>query len=131
MSTFPNPGHVAVTVSDLSVSRSWYGRLFGMVPVVDEDTGPYHHVVWAFPNGILFGIHFFPDGKSDPFEERRPGLDHVAFNVKDRAALEEWERRLDEMGIERGRIVDIPAGSALAFRDPDGIQLEFWANAPR
>jgi len=47
--------------------------------------------------------------------------------VKDRAALEEWAHRLDALGIEHGKIVDASYGSGLAFRDPDNIQLEFFA----
>ncbi len=35
--------------------------------------------------------------------------------------------RLDELGIAHGEIVDADFGSGLAFRDPDNIQLEFFA----
>ena len=63
----------------------------------------------------------------DAFEARRLGLDHVAFGVPDRAALEQWEKRLDELGIAHGDIVDAHYGSGLSFRDPDGIALEFFA----
>ena len=36
---------------------------------------------------------------------------------------------VDELGIEHGGIKDAPYGSGLAFRDPDGIALEFFAPA--
>ena len=39
--------HVALTVRDLSVSVPWYERLVGAGPVLDEDTGPFRHVVFA------------------------------------------------------------------------------------
>ncbi len=39
-------------------------------------------------------------------------------------------RRLDELGIEHGGIVDAHYGSGLSFRDPDGIALEFFAPPP-
>ena len=48
MAEFPAVAHVAVTVTDLDRSRPWYQRLFGADPVLDEDTGPYHHVVSLF-----------------------------------------------------------------------------------
>jgi catechol-2,3-dioxygenase len=75
------------------------------------------------------GLHAFPEGVAagDAFQERRLGLDHVAFGVPDRAALEQWEKRLDELGIAHGDIVDAHYGSAISFRDPDGIALEFFA----
>ena len=44
---FPALTHVAVTVSDLATSVAWYRRLIGADPVLDEDTGPFHHVVFA------------------------------------------------------------------------------------
>ena len=51
---FPSLTHVALTVTDLSVSVPWYTRLFGADPVLDEDTGPFRHVVWAL-GGTLVG----------------------------------------------------------------------------
>ncbi len=51
----------------------------------------------------------------------------MAFGVADRSELEKWAARLDELGIERGRIKDAPYGSGVSFRDPDGIALEFFA----
>jgi glyoxylase I family protein len=127
MPDFPAITHVALTVSDLERSRPWYQRLFGSDPVIDEDTGPFHHVVWLM-GGTLVGIHQFPDLKSaEPFDERRPGLDHLAFACANRSELEEWERHLNELGVTNGGIVDAPYGSGLSFRDPDNIALEFFA----
>ncbi len=127
MAEFPAIGHVALTVSDLGRSRSWYQRLFDSNPVIDEDTGPFHHVVWLV-GGTLVGIHAFPDLKTaEAFDERRPGLDHVSFACANRSQLEQWERKLDELGIAHGGIVDAPYGSGVSFRDPDNIALEFFA----
>jgi len=127
MPEFPAITHVAVTVSDLDRSREWYRQLIGADPVLDEETGPFHHVVWLI-GGSLLGIHGFPDlASTEPFDERRPGLDHVAFGCSSRTTLEEWERRLNELGIVNGGIVDAPYGSGLSFRDPDNIALEFFA----
>lgn len=127
MSDFPAVAHVAVTVTDLDKSRPWYGRLFGSDPVLDEDTGAFHHVVWLL-GGTLFGIHQHRrPSSSKPFDELRPGLDHVAFGLANRDELEKWATRLDELGIAHGGIVDEPYGSGVSFRDPDNIALEFFA----
>lgn len=127
MPEFPAVTHVALTVSDLGRSRPWYQQLFGSDPVIDEDTGPFHHVVWLI-GGTLVGIHHFPDPTdSAPFNERRVGLDHLAFACTNRDELEQWKVRLDELGIANGGIVDAPYGSGLSFRDPDNIALEFFA----
>ena len=81
MPEFPAITHVALTVTDLERSVPWYRALFGTEPVLNEDTGPFHHVVWLM-GGTLVGIHQFPDLKSaEPFDERRPGLDHLALSL--------------------------------------------------
>ena len=128
MSEFPGIGHVAVTVTDLDRGREWYSKLFDSQPVLDEDTGSFYHVVWALGGGSLFGIHTHPQENDRPdFSEFRTGLDHVAFAVSSRAELESCERRLDDLGIAHGGIVDAPYGSGLSFRDPDNLPLEFFA----
>ena len=53
--------------------------------------------------------------------------DHVAFGVAERADLERWAKRLDQLGVVHGEINDAGYGSALSFRDPDGLPLEFFA----
>lgn len=126
MPTFPTITHVALTVSDLGRSVPWYTQLFDAEPVLDEDTGPFRHVVWAV-GSTLVGLHQFPDPRAGEFDERRVGLDHLAFACADRAELEQWQARLDELGITHGGVVDASYGSGLSFRDPDGIALELFA----
>lgn len=127
MAEFPALTHVALTVASLEKSRPWYQSLFGSDPVLDEDTGTFHHVVWLI-GGTLLGIHEHPSlNATEPADELRPGLDHVAFGCASRAELEQWEKRLDELGIKHGGIVDAHYGSGLSFRDPDNIPLEFFA----
>jgi glyoxylase I family protein len=84
--------------------------------------------VYLLGSDTLFGLHQHarpaPQGR---FSEFRVGLDHVAFGCADRAELEKWARRLDELGVAHGDIKDASHGSGLSFRDPDGIALEFFA----
>jgi catechol-2,3-dioxygenase len=121
--------HVALTVRDVEVSGPWYRALIGADPVLDEHTDAgYRHLVWALDNGTLFGIHQHDRQlETESFSEFRLGLDHVGFGCADRAELETWAGRLNELGIENAGIVDAPYGSGLSFRDPDGIALEFFA----
>jgi glyoxylase I family protein len=129
MPDFPTLGHVAITVRSCDASSPWYAALFGADPVLDEDTGPFRHVVWALPGGTLIGIHEHP-GKTaadSQFSEYALGLDHVAFGCASRGELEAWATRLDELGYAHSDIVDAHYGSGLSFRDPDGIALEFFA----
>ena len=123
----PSITHVAVTVTDLEASEAWYSKVLGVEPVLDEDTGPFRHIVYAV-GGTLLGLHGFPDlATKDPFDERRPGLDHIAFGCASRSELVDWAKHLDELGIEHGPIKDAGYGSGLSFRDPDNIALELFA----
>ena len=126
---FPGLQHVALTVTDLERSTQWYSRLFGADPVLDEDeeSGTFHHTVFALEGGMLFGLHTHTGHQStDPADERRTGLDHVGFALPGTAALEQWQARLDELGIAHGGIKKAHYGSGISFRDPDNIGLEFF-----
>lgn len=132
MPNFPALTHVAVTVRDLQVSTAWYTRLFGTEPVLDEDeeSGVYHHAVYALDGGTLFGVHTHTGtAAAETFDEQRTGLDHVAFAI-DRDELDSWVSRLDELGIAHGGIKHAHYGSGISFRDPDNIALEFFAPPP-
>jgi glyoxylase I family protein len=125
---FPTITHVALTVNDLDKSVPWYERLFDAKPVLDEETGLFRHVVWLVGGTTLVGLHQFPKLDDDSaFNERRIGLDHLAFQCTNRAELETWQAQLDKLGIAHGGIVDAGYGSGLSFRDPDNIALEFFA----
>jgi glyoxylase I family protein len=129
MADFPSLTHVALTVRDLSISVPWYEALFGVSPVLDEDTDPdFHHTVFLVGNGMLVGLHqHVKPAPDDDFSEYRVGLDHVAFGCATRGELEEWAVRLEELGISHDGIKDASYGSGVSFRDPDGIALEFFA----
>ena len=65
MPDFPAITHVALTVTSLERSVPWYEDLFGAEPLIHEDTGPFHHVVWLLGGDA---------GRSSPIpglEERR------------------------------------------------------------
>lgn len=129
--------HIALTVTDLKTSRAWYRRLLGTEPVLDEDVPAlpghhdgFHHTLFPLAGGTILALH--AHARTDPadrFDERRPGLDHLAFPCRDRAELQSWADRLDRLGLASARIADDDLGHGLSVRDPDGIALEFWAPA--
>jgi catechol-2,3-dioxygenase len=122
-------GHVALTVRSCDSSRPWYEALIGAPPALDEDTGPWRHVVWVLPGGSMLGIHEHPGHTtmSDRFDPYRVGLDHVSFHCAARGDLLVWAQQLDDLGYERGEVIDAHYGSGLTFHDPDGNALEFFA----
>jgi catechol-2,3-dioxygenase len=125
---FPSIAHVALTVRDLEVSIPWYERLFGSKAVLDEDTGPFRHAAWLVGSANLIALNqFLQLDDETAFNERRVGLDHLAFHCNSRGELESWRKQLDTLGIAHSGIVDADYGSVLSFRDPDNIALEFFA----
>ncbi len=128
MPEIPTIAHVTLTVSDLDRSISWYGRLFDAELFLDESPGPFRRAVLLVGGQTLLGLHQFPDPADTlPFDERRIGLDHLAFACSRRGDLEAWAVRLEELGIANGGVADADYGSGLSFRDPDNIALEFFA----
>ncbi len=127
----PTIAHVTLTVSDLSRTVPWYERLFEVKMTWDETPVPFRRVVWLVEGRTLVGFHQFLDrADTVPFDEHRLGLDHLAFTCRDRGEVEQWKVRLDSLGIPNGGVVDAAYGSALSFRDPDNIAVEFFASGP-
>jgi glyoxylase I family protein len=128
MPQFPAIAHVTLTVSDLSRSVPWYERVFDTKLVIDDEPGPFRRAVWLVEGRTLIGLHQFPDPADGlPFNERRVGMDHLAFACSSRSELETWQARLNGLGVVNGGVVDAAYGSGLSFRDPDNIALEFFA----
>lgn len=125
--------HFSPTVSDVEASAEWYSRVFGMqrLPVTfphhgDEEGG--YAVLLAEPrSGIVIGLHHHEEHQAGRFDERRAGLDHLAWGVAERADLDTWASWLDELGVAHSGVVEktepMPY-TVVVFRDPDGIQLE-------
>ena len=119
--------HIALTVTDLAVSRAWYEKLFDAAVMWEEESPPGHMMLVLFVPPLAIGLHTHDATQAgDRFAESRIGLDHFAFEVADRAALDAWAKHLDALGIDHSPIKDAPYGTVLTFRDPDNIQLEFY-----
>jgi len=81
--------------------------------------------------GVRIGLCQHSASSGDRFDETRPGLDHLSFEVESLDELRDWERRLREASVVCSPIADANTmtASVLVFRDPDNIQLEFIATA--
>jgi len=132
--------HFSATVSDVEASTAWYERVFGMTRVpapfphhADAESG-YGVVLLDPRTGICVGLHHHSGNTGEPADERRCGLDHMAFLVPSRADLDAWASWLDSLGIAHSGVNDTDDPmpySALVFRDPDNVQLEiFYMDTP-
>ncbi|HXW81152.1 MAG TPA: VOC family protein [Acidimicrobiales bacterium] len=125
--------HFSPTVCNVEASVDWYEKVFGLerVPVTfphyeREETG--YAVPLVDPkSGLAIALHENRGNQGERFDECRTGLDHIGFNVTDRAEMDRWAEHLTAVGVEHSGIRDIQepmAFSTLVFRDPDNIQLE-------
>jgi catechol 2,3-dioxygenase-like lactoylglutathione lyase family enzyme len=120
--------HLTLTVSDVDRSGRWWTDLLGIQKLFDGENQGIPWSVFMHPGtGLILGFRQGSGPESDRFAEDRIGLDHAALQVGNRAELEEWEKRLDEQGIDHSEIKDMDYGHILTFRDPDNIQMEFFA----
>lgn len=120
--------HASLSVGDLERSTAWYERIFDLVPLFQERGDARRAVVYRLPGtSSMLGLVEHVDGDASAFRADRVGLDHLAFSVPTRRAIEGWAEHLAAQGIEHSGVIEIPTGAILNFRDPDGIQLAiFW-----
>jgi catechol 2,3-dioxygenase-like lactoylglutathione lyase family enzyme len=125
--------HFSPTVTDVEASAAWYEKVFSMMrlpitfPHHDKEETGYAVLLLDPVSGFVMGLHHHEGNEGEAFQESRTGLDHMGFGVPSRESLDEWVKKLDELGVEHSGIRDIsePAPfSTLVFRDPDNIQLE-------
>lgn len=128
--------HFGFTVRDVGASAAWYEDVLGFHRVggYTSPDGAFRKVFLrraGVPVRLTLAQHLH--GHQEPFDETRVGLDHIAFAVADRAALDEWAGRLAAAGVPHSPVApanSIPGAAVLVFRDPDNIQLELFHQPP-
>lgn len=122
--------HLNVTVTDVARSAAWYTEVLGFTTVKEFERDGYIKVVMAHPGSrTMFGLTGHGARASgDVFTEFRTGMDHVAFTVKDGAELDAWKAHFERLGVTHSEIKPSVMGNLIAFRDPDNIQYEVYAN---
>jgi glyoxylase I family protein len=122
---------MALTVRDMRVSAEWYERVLGFEFVREfrvpaGDLGIPRILLLHARSGFLLGLCNHADRSGDAFDPRRTGLDHVAFEVTDRAELDSWMAHLDELGVAHSPVRELGHSCFASLEDPDGIQIELW-----
>jgi glyoxylase I family protein len=122
--------HFGLTVRDAEASAAWYIEVLGFERVDGYEAPTRRKVFLRHPAlPARLGLTEHRPGRPEPFDEHRIGLDHLAFAVPDREALDDWAARLAEAGVPHSPITPantIPDAYVLVFRDPDNIQLELF-----
>jgi catechol 2,3-dioxygenase-like lactoylglutathione lyase family enzyme len=130
--------HIALTVTDVDASVRWYQSVFGVHFVMDAPhQGGVGTVLADDSYELMIVLHRHDANNGAVFAETATGLDHAGFMVPHRSDLEAWQHHLETHDVMRADVADKPLtqspiadesyGSVLVFRDPDNIQLEFFA----
>jgi len=121
--------HIDLTVSDCDRSAMWWQDVMGFTLVNRVSQETYECRSLIHPSGVAVTV-MTHDGTAEAgaFDERRVGLDHLAFQITDPAELKQWAIHLDELGVPNTGIIDTGYGPTLVFRDPDNMQLEFYVH---
>jgi glyoxylase I family protein len=77
-------------------------------------------------NGFLLSLCNSAGRTGDAFDPLRTGLDHVAYEVADRAELDSWIARLDHLAVSHSPVRELGHSSFVSLQDPDGVQIELW-----
>lgn len=118
--------HVTLRVSDLERSVAFYGEVLGF-----EVQRPAGDLAIFMTGTTIMALRpplkGTPEG--DRFSEYRIGVDHLAFAVPNREALEAAVEAVRGAGIETQGIETDPllGKEYVAFRDPDNTQWEFYS----
>jgi len=119
--------HTSFSVRDAESSAQWSQRVLGMEELERVEEDGWHCIVLLHPaSATVLEYQQHDANQGERFDPRRTGLDHVGFQVRSRAELDEWRDHFEELGVDHSPIADREYGSVLTFRDPDGIQLEMF-----
>jgi catechol 2,3-dioxygenase-like lactoylglutathione lyase family enzyme len=118
--------HVKLPVADLVRSREWYTSVLDLrveIEFVEE--------------GVLMGLALADSSgrmrlalRHDPARAAAlAGFDPIALLVPERADVESWRARLDDLGQAHGGVVTGHNGGSVlvGLHDPDGIEVRLYA----
>ena len=118
--------HIDLTVSDRERAAAWWQDVMGFTVVSRWRGDSFDVITLMHPSVLVVSVMTHDAPQSGAFDERRIGLDHIAFQVADRDELQQWVAHLEAKGVTQSGIADMSYGPTLVFRDPDNIQLELF-----
>ncbi len=122
----PGVHHVAIRVSDLTRSKTFYIDKLGFTAVLEQA-----ELIIFFAGTTAIALKG-PEGKvpqDDQFNPFRVGLDHIALGCDSREELERVAQALAHHNIENTgiKLDETLQKDYIAFKDPDRISWEFYS----
>lgn len=124
--------HLSLTVTDLARSTQWYRSVLGLDLVAEIVGEGFSRMRLRAPDsGTTLSLTAHDQRTGENFDERRPGMDHVALQVGP-GDIDTFKRRFEELGVEHSEVKASAGGGAMiTFRDPDHIQIEIFGAPSR
>ena len=126
--------HVAYRCRDAKETVEWYKKMLDMdfVLAIAEDSvpsthepDPYMHIFLDAGMGNVLAFFEVPTKPEMQFDPNTPRwLQHIAFEVEDRAELEAYKARLEENGVEVVGITNHSMFHSIYCFDPNGHRVE-------
>jgi catechol 2,3-dioxygenase-like lactoylglutathione lyase family enzyme len=130
MPTFSKVSHTSFSVRDAEASAQWWTALLELTEI-DRVAGDGWHAILLIHRSTRTIIEFqqHDENRGEQFDPRRTGFDHMGFKVDNRAELDDWLARFEQLGVNHSPINEREYGAVLTFKDPDGIQFEMFFKA--
>jgi glyoxalase family protein len=120
--------HVTAVTGNASKNVAFYTGVLGMrlvkKTVNQDDVSAYHLFYGDEVGNPGTEMTFFDWSWARPDKEGSGKISATAFRVPDRAALDWWAGRFDDLGVKRGNIGNRNGRAVLPFTDPEGQSLE-------
>ena len=122
--------HLSLSVNDLGRSTQWYHETLGLDVGAEFDGNGFRRARLRAPNsGVTLTLTCHRRESGEPFDERRAGLDHVAFRVGGVEDVYELKRRFEELKVNHSEVKTSGDAATITLRDPDNIQLEVFGGS--
>lgn len=119
--------HLSLSVTDLERSVRWYQEVLGLEITANVEGASFRRTRMRSGSGAVTVTLTCHDERSgDRFDERRTGMDHVAFRLGP-DDLATWKARLEDLRVEHSDVKSSSTQTAMiTLRDPDNIQVELF-----
>lgn len=120
--------HLSLSVTDLERSTRWYRDVLGFETIAEIAGNGFRRNRLRPPDSAAILTLTQHDSEAGvPFDERRPGMDHVALALRSADDVHAMKRRFEELSVEHSEVKQSGGGATMVtLRDPDNIQLEVF-----
>jgi len=123
--------HVTAVTADAPGNLDFYTRVLGLRLVkktVNQDDVSAYHLFYGDETGNPgTEVTFFDWAGMGPNTPGAGGIVEIGLRVPDRAALDWWAKRFDELDVPHGVIEEIAGYPTLRIADPEGQRLALVA----